>query len=298
MKSFSFNTVSLEEQNVLQRFHAGFRDAQVNIAFRPIFMERDASGQGMSFMPIITHPMKRVVLKPNEVARMHAVHPDPKKSHFNNMILMIGTEYGVIVMHGREKDYHVNGKGTVQGPLPKLHTTTRFLGAALRFFTRTRRGKTSDSELLVWICSDNFTSDIEEQARLDRLEEARLKSLNAHQNLLGDGLPPRIRQQHPVNKRPHDVKGKPAKVPETKPTAKSDVSLVGRLSGKAQEKHPLDILPCRANGFKGTRYADQTPEQRAEGQRMLAQPHEQLSNAEQFVEQTINRPHASGYPAA
>jgi hypothetical protein len=289
MKPFKLDTVTPAEQLVIQRFWNEFQSATVNIAFRPMFMERKTGGMGVSFMGIITHPSKRVILKGGEIARINCVHPDPDKQHLNNMILIVGTPYGIVVAHGRQKDYRVNGKSTVEGPVPSLHTTTRFAGAAMRYFKRKNIKFTGDADLKAWIFSDNFLLEVEEQATLDRKTESDLsiqdrvagKSGREHLgSLVGDGLPKRVRQEHPVNKPTAIVHDMNSRRGHTEPVA--DFQHPSEM-----KDHPLDIIPCRANGFKGIRYADQTAEQKAAGQRLLAKPEEQLSNAEQFVEETI-----------
>jgi hypothetical protein len=252
-----FSTMSPAEQQAVQRFYNGFQNAPTTIAFRSQFIERKADNS-VGFMPIISDPVKRIVMKEGDTARMHNVHPIETKQHLNSLFLLIGTPYGLLVVYGRENEYKINGKNVVLGPLPQLHHTARFLGAALRFFARTKRGKTTTAELVTWIFSDNFERDLEEQAQLDYVTEQK----TGNTNLLGDGMPPRIRQQHPTQKKAYDVSKRRGPI---QPVADFQ-------NPKEVQPHPLDIIPCRANGFKGTRYADQTPEQRAEGAAMVVQP--------------------------
>jgi hypothetical protein len=283
-------TPSPAEVQVINRFYHAFQSAETTIACRPFFMQRvnprtDIARQtpqggvkqlphdDLSFMPIVDHPEGRVVLKPGQVAKIHAKDPIESKQHLNNIILILGTPYGVVVLHGREKEYRVNGKGIVEGPIPHLHTTGRFTRAAMRFFKRKGMQFRGDWDLKNWIFSDSFEKDLIEQVELDRKEETEMaikyfeatgQRLSHAGQLVGDGLLKRIRQAHPAN--------------QIKPKAGNTHDVKREIASKKLGDHPLDILPCRANGFKGTRYADQTPAQKAAGRAMLAKPEEVLAS--------------------
>lgn len=236
------------EQTNNQQIVGGFIRAllatQTLIRYNGKFMDhaKRLATKETDFMNIVDHPNHRVILKPEEWAITRSVHPLEKYSHTNQVILMRGTDYGILVMFGPEAQYDQKQVGKAikfVGPIPKLHTTMAFRMAAMRFFKRTQ-GKAlllgADEAILNWIFSPTFQSDLAEQARLD--VAAGLK--------LGDGYAPRTRAE------PSQA------VRAAKPVTKT-------------EKHPLDIIACRANGFKGVPYNEQTPEQKAAGQAVLTE---------------------------
>jgi hypothetical protein len=227
-KGITMNT----DAQIATYFFRQYEAAETVIAFRPYFMAKGLRIQdGMNFMPIVDHPENRVILKPGEFAKIHAKHPDEKKQHLNNRILLRGTAYGVIVMHGREKEYQVSGKGVVTGPVPKLHTTGSFIRMAMRFFKRKGQQFRGEPDLLAWITSESFPRDISEQAALDR----------AAGIVVDDGLPPRRRAQHPTAKpiqprlTSHDVKKEGGKKPFFK---KNDVDGSRRQPGQHAGGYP------------------------------------------------------------
>lgn len=208
-RAFTDHAVTVEQQHATARFYQSYQDAPITIAYRPWFKDPDAASVadgGISFMPIVNRPDTRVVLKPGETAKISAKHPIESKQHLNNIILMLGTPYGLVVMHGREKDYHVNGKGIVKGPLPHLHSTASFSLMVLRVFKRKGWKLRGDSAIKEWIFSDHFEVDLLEQMAYDQKDGI----------AVNDGLPARRRAVHPAAKHnvstqpvltSHDVKG-------------------------------------------------------------------------------------------
>lgn len=262
-------TVQNLDQQIVAGFFNQFQNTELEIAFRPDFIQRqepqefqrDADGYPiLNLMGLIVHPEKRIVLKDGEWATMRTRHPVPKFQHLNNIILLRGTPYGTIALFNRASKYSQRkSNGFVDGPIPHLHTTASFVAATMRYLKRKGLLFQGAWDLKCWIFSPTFAADLEEQATLDR----------AAGIAVNDGLPKRIRSNHPANMKPHDVeskrRGHPKRVADF------------QHPSEAQE-HPLDIIPCRANGWKGKRYADQTPAERAAGQAMLAKPEEQLTS--------------------
>jgi hypothetical protein len=172
-----------------QRIVAGFLETAIatkkQIKYNPLFMdhERRVVHGEINFMPAIIHPNVRVILNPNEFAISRSIHPNPKLAHANNIILMRGTQYGLIVMFGREHDYLQVGS-TRYSTLPRLHAGRSFMMAAMRFFNRKNDPiNLSDCEgrLLDWVFSPTFKADLTEQVAIDKKAGV----------ALGDGLPPR-----------------------------------------------------------------------------------------------------------
>lgn len=186
---------TINNQKILAGFIGEILGAEKQIKYNAQYMDHKARVERdeINFMNVITHPTIRIVLRTNEFAVTRAVHPNPRFARASNVILMRGTQYGLIAMFGKEAEYKQKADKTVTGPLPGLHTTRAFLMAASRFFKR--RGiefhlQTSELQLLNWIFSDSFTADLEEQARED------VKAGIA----LGDGLPPKPPYKRPANK--------------------------------------------------------------------------------------------------
>lgn len=264
------NIEHINEQRMIEGFYREYQAEGTQIAYKHAFMARERIIEDIvNFMPIVDHPEERVVLKPAQFARIHAKHPDENKQFLNNIILVLGTPYGIVVFHAREKDYRRTKSGQIVGTVPHMHTTISFTKMAMRVFKRKGIRFNGAWDMKNWIWSPTFQTDLEEQMDIDFTQKI----------AIDDGLPARRRAQHPVAKTQprltsHDVKKQGGKKPFFK---KSDVDGSRRQSAPRDGNHPLDIVPCRANGWKGTRYVDQTPEQRAEGLAMLANPEEQLA---------------------
>ena len=242
-------------QHIVGGFIRNLVATQLIITYNGKFMdhEKRLASKETDFMNIVSHPHYRIILKPNEWALTRAEHPLEKYKHTNQVILMRGTVYGIIVMFGPEAQYDqklVKGVPMFFGPIPKLHATSSFRMMTMRFFKRTT-GKAlllgADEQIMAWIFSPNFQKELDEQIRIDKVQGIQVT----------DGLPPRTRAPHHVQM---------ARTPN--PNAKSEQKAVAKPPVKAKG-HPLDIIPNRANAFKGTPYSEQTPEQKAAGQAIL-----------------------------
>jgi hypothetical protein len=190
------NLTPINEQAVINGFFNAYEKAEITIAYRSHFLSRERIGNIPNFMPIVNHPENRVVLKPGEMAKLHAKHPDENKQHLNNIIVVMGTPYGVVVFHGCEKNFRRAKNGTVNGVLPHMHTTASFTKMAMRLFQRKGWRFLGDYDMKNWIFSPTFQADIEEQADIDFTQGI----------AVNDGLPQRRRAHHPTNKAFHERK--------------------------------------------------------------------------------------------
>jgi hypothetical protein len=240
----------INEQRTIEGFFNAYENAEVTIAFRTHFMARERIGREANFMPIVDHPEGRVVLKPGEIAKIHAKHPDENKQFLNNLILVMGTPYGVVVFHATEKNFARAKNGKVNGVLPHMHTTINFTKMAMRVFKRKGwRGFLGDFDMKNWVFSPTFQADMDEQVAIDRQAELERSRLHYEETgegksfagtIVTDGLPPRRRAQHPTTKSTqprltsHDVK---EKNPFFK---KSDVAPPRRQPGLHAGGYPAD----------------------------------------------------------
>jgi hypothetical protein len=220
----------INEQRTIEGFYRAYQADGTQIAYKHAFMGRERIGPYANFMPIVDHPEDRVVLKAGETARIHAKHPDETKQHLNNLILVMGTPYGVVVFHAREKDYRVTKSGQIVGVVPQMHTTISFTKMAMRVFKRKGWRFLGDYDMKNWIFSPTFQADLEEQMDIDFTQKIDIN----------DGLPPRRRAHHPVARSTqprltsHDVKKQGEKKPFFK---KSDVDGSRRHPGLRAGEH-------------------------------------------------------------
>lgn len=283
-------------------YHANYLDTK-------LYMDKGE----INFMYVITDPTYRVALKAGADAVMVASNDHPKFKHPEYVLLIRGTPYGILVVYGRKDTYSMSNDGsTAFGQMPELHVTGAFMNAAMRYFARQNkefRLINGTEQLLSWIFSPNFMADIVEQTQIDKTNGI----------AVGDGLPPKPNWERrqakasegvnagrrntdrpiqtkgnskPEQQRNHPQGGKPNYTKMTIHESKGGNPKGGNpaqtrsLQQKTAKKekppigsHPLDILPCRANGFKGTPYSEQAAEQKAEGQKLLSQQSKAEINA-------------------
>lgn len=116
----------------------------------------------------------RLIFQPAEQAFMKAVFTAGKRTMSPRVVLLVGTEYGLVVMHG-ERDTYGTHKGKVHGDLPTLHTTLALRSAIMRHKLRTGLvGKghvpyASDMDVMDWMFSENFRTEILAQVEDDKL---------------------------------------------------------------------------------------------------------------------------------
>lgn len=224
----------INNQQVVGGFLKAILATERQIPYNPKFMDHELrlSENRISFMSIVNDPVRRIILSPGDRAITRATHPHPRHADTSNIILMQGTQYGLVVVFGREKSYdqcRITGKFI--GDLPKLHAGTAFTMAMLRHFKHIGNPISligSEVVALEWLFSDSFTKDIAEQAARDKAAGV----------AVGDGLPPKAPSSYLV-------KANRAATPSAK-TARHSAPTV-----KLPPPHPMDIMPCRANNFKG-----------------------------------------------
>lgn len=192
---------SLNNQQILGGFIRRLLDTERVIPYNPHFMDHElrSANNEISFMPAVKDLKHRVLLNPGEWAASYAEHPNPKYKHTSNVMLMRGTEYGVIIVYGVKAQYDQrqakNGNGfktEYLGPVPRLNTTTAFTMAMMRHFKRIGKPVSligSEAIALEWIFSANFNQDLVDQAKAD--SEAGVA--------LGDGLPSKQASKRPGN---------------------------------------------------------------------------------------------------
>lgn len=140
----------------------------------------------VNYMNVITHPRLRVALKPGQLAVMRTIPANQNYKHLSNLLLMIGTLYGTVVLFGQANQYHkVDNEDLITGPTPRMHATGNFWG-----MVRRHRNNGSfaidEAEVAEWVLSENFRKDIGEYFQRDK----------ADGHPIGDGLPPKLPREN------------------------------------------------------------------------------------------------------
>lgn len=163
----------------------------------------------IDFSSIVFDENDRLIFQPGEVAIMKAVFGTAKREMPQRMVLLIGTEYGLAVMHGRVESYHAMGED-IDGEMPTLHATMQLRAAAQRHLARTDFNPShsiyaNDADVMEWLMSDNFRETCAKQAELDRASGIEV----------GDGM--KVFEKKPyipreqTAKKPHQHRNKPRK---------------------------------------------------------------------------------------
>jgi hypothetical protein len=217
-----------KEQDIPTNFWNLAKFTKKTIRYNNAYMDHElrVTRKQIDFMNIITHPTLRVILRSGESAIMRCVHPNEKLAHLNNLILMVGSPYGLVVMYGLEKSYYEtkDGSEAVIGPIPTMHATTTFWMMFRRFVQRTGRyNKDVPTEgIMKWVLSKDFRKDIQDQVQCDK--QAGLE--------ISDGLPAKPPRPAPKPKQSTEpAAAKPAKPANRRPE--------GKKSPKVQTYPPL-----------------------------------------------------------
>ncbi len=159
---------------VINAFVKSIIDVTRELTFKHKYVDYQKFRDGsIDLSTIVFDENDRLIFTPGEQAVMNAVYTVGKFSIPPRAVLLTGTEYGLVVMHG-VRDSYAPYKGKIIGDMPVLHTTLALRQATMRHLRRigavgkSNAAYASDAEVMEWVSSPTFRAEIEEQVTIDQ----------------------------------------------------------------------------------------------------------------------------------